>query len=69
MATQIISLSLPAELLIIINEAAKDNFCTRSDYIRESVVQRLKEQYQDPKKLKQEVGQGLSVKPNDEMWV
>ena len=42
MVTKIISLSLPAELLKIINEAAKAHYASRSDYIRESVVMRLK---------------------------
>ncbi|MDB5170850.1 MAG: hypothetical protein JWO35_544 [Candidatus Saccharibacteria bacterium] len=39
-----ITLTLPAELLPIINEAAKANYCTRSDYIREAVMLRLRDQ-------------------------
>jgi Arc/MetJ-type ribon-helix-helix transcriptional regulator len=44
MSSKIINLSLPADLVKKLDEAAKDNFATRSDYIRESIVMRLKGQ-------------------------
>ncbi len=39
-----INLSLPEELLKVIDIAAKDEYASRSDFIREAVVQRLKGQ-------------------------
>lgn len=45
-----INLTLPAELLKRINEAAKANYASRSDYIRESVVMRLKSEQKLNKK-------------------
>ncbi len=44
MAYKNVSLSLPSELLPVINEAAKSNYCTRSDYIREAIMLRLNDQ-------------------------
>lgn len=44
MGAKIITLYLQAELLLIIDEAAKASYCNRSDYIRESVVRRLESQ-------------------------
>ncbi len=42
MDSKTINLTLPAKLLEELNEAAKANYASRSDYIRESVVARLK---------------------------
>lgn len=44
MPTKIINISLPADLVIELDAAAKANYSSRSDYIRESVVLRLKGQ-------------------------
>jgi Arc/MetJ-type ribon-helix-helix transcriptional regulator len=44
MSSKIINLSLPADLVKKLDEAAKANFASRSDYIRESIVMRLKGQ-------------------------
>lgn len=44
MSSKIINLSLPAELVKKLDVAAKSNFATRSDFIRESIVLRLKGQ-------------------------
>jgi metal-responsive CopG/Arc/MetJ family transcriptional regulator len=41
MPTKIINISLPAELLTKLDAAAKANYASRSDYIRESIVLRL----------------------------
>ncbi len=54
MGTKSVNLSLPAELLLIIDEAAKASYCNRSDYIRESVVRRLEDQQK---------GQQISTNP------
>ncbi|HEX7632975.1 MAG TPA: ribbon-helix-helix protein, CopG family [Candidatus Saccharimonadales bacterium] len=40
-----INISLPAELVKKIDEAAKSNYASRSDFIRESIVMRLKGQH------------------------
>lgn len=42
--TKIINLSLPEELLKQIDKAAKNEFASRSDFIRETIVRRLKGQ-------------------------
>ncbi len=42
--TKTINLSLPAELLKKIDVAAKGEYASRSDYIRETLVRRLKGQ-------------------------
>jgi Arc/MetJ-type ribon-helix-helix transcriptional regulator len=39
-----INLNLPVDLLASIEEAAKAQYCTRSDYIRAAIVQRLDRQ-------------------------
>ena len=44
MSSKTINLSLPAELLRALDKAAKANYATRSDFIRESIVMRLKGQ-------------------------
>ena len=44
MSSKIINLSLPAELVSKLDVAAKSNFASRSDFIRESIVMRLKGQ-------------------------
>lgn len=45
---QKITLYLSTELLAKLEEAAKTNYCTRSDYIRSAVVQRLNRQSATP---------------------
>lgn len=42
MPTKIIAVSMEEELLKIIDEFAKANFCTRSAYIRVAVIKRMK---------------------------
>ena len=42
--TKIINLSLPEELLKQIDKAAKSEYASRSDFIRETIVRRLKGQ-------------------------
>jgi Arc/MetJ-type ribon-helix-helix transcriptional regulator len=42
MSSKIINISLPAELVKKIDAAAKANYASRSDFIRESVVRRLR---------------------------
>lgn len=42
--TKIINISLPDDLLKKIDEAAKNEYATRSDYIRETMVRRIKGQ-------------------------
>lgn len=41
MSTQIINISFPEELVKKIDSAAKANYATRSEFIRQSVVSRL----------------------------
>ena len=41
MPSQTINISLPSELLKKVDEAAKNNFSSRSDYIRQSLVSAL----------------------------
>jgi len=41
MSTQIINISLPEELVKKIDNAAKANYASRSEFIRQSVVSRL----------------------------
>lgn len=52
MSSQKITLTLPADLLDRINEAAKASYCSRSDYLRESAVLRLNSQQITPKPTK-----------------
>lgn len=42
--TKVINLSLPEELLEQIDKAAKSDYASRSDFIRETIVRRLKGQ-------------------------
>lgn len=42
--TKTINISLPEELLCKIDEAAKGEYASRSDFIRETIVRRLKGQ-------------------------
>jgi metal-responsive CopG/Arc/MetJ family transcriptional regulator len=42
--TRTINLSLSAELLKALDKAAKKNYASRSDYIREAVLLRLRSQ-------------------------
>lgn len=42
--TKVINLSLPEELLEQIDKAAKGDYASRSDFIRETIVRRLKGQ-------------------------
>ncbi len=44
MDTKVVSISLPVGLVKKIDEAAKDNFETRSSFIRMSLVMRFREQ-------------------------
>lgn len=44
MSTQIINLSLPEDLVQKIDKAAKGQYASRSEYIRQSVVNRLRTQ-------------------------
>ncbi len=44
MSTQIVNISLPKELLEKIDKAAKDQYGSRSEYIRQAVVSRLRAQ-------------------------
>ena len=43
MTSKIINLSLPPELVKIIDEQAKREYCTRSDYIKRAVIDKLKQ--------------------------
>jgi Arc/MetJ-type ribon-helix-helix transcriptional regulator len=61
MPSQKISLFLPIELLDKIEAAAKNNYCTRSDYIRTAVVLRLDHQLNQ--QLNQEQSTTASPKP------
>lgn len=45
MASKTINISLPEELLKKIDKAAKNEYASRSDFIRDSVVRRLKGQH------------------------
>jgi len=47
MSTQIINLSLPKELVRKIDRAAKGQYASRSEYIRQAVVSRLRAQDDD----------------------
>ena len=47
MSAQIINLSLPEELVRKIDRAAKDQYASRSEYIRQAVVSRLRTQDDD----------------------
>jgi Arc/MetJ-type ribon-helix-helix transcriptional regulator len=47
MSTQVINLSLPKELVQRIDQAAKGEYASRSEYIRQAVVSRLKGQDSD----------------------
>lgn len=47
MASQIINISLPKELVDRIDKAAKDQYGSRSEYIRQAVVGRLRTQNDD----------------------
>ena len=47
MASQIINISLPKELVDKIDKAAKDQYGSRSEYIRQAVVGRLRTQDTD----------------------
>jgi metal-responsive CopG/Arc/MetJ family transcriptional regulator len=47
MSTQIINLSLPEELLKKIDRAAKNQYASRSEFIRQAVVGRLRTQDSD----------------------
>ena len=42
MATQTINISLDTELLKLVDKAAKSEFASRSDYIRQALVGKLK---------------------------
>ena len=42
MATKIINISLPEELVKKIDKAAMNDYASRSDYIREAVVRKLR---------------------------
>lgn len=44
MATQIINISLPQELVKRIDKAANADYASRSEFIRQSIVRRLKAQ-------------------------
>ncbi len=44
MSTQLINLSLPEDLVKKIDRAAKTQYASRSEYIRQAVVSRLKTQ-------------------------
>lgn len=44
MGAKVFNLSLPAELLVIIDDAAKLNYETRSEYIKRAIISRLKEE-------------------------
>ena len=47
MPTQIVNISLPKELVQKIDRAAKDQYGSRSEYIRQAVVSRLRTQDSD----------------------
>lgn len=47
MSTQIINLSLPEELVRKIDRAAKGQYASRSEFIRQAVVNRLRTQDDD----------------------
>lgn len=47
MSTQIVNISLPKELVEKIDRAAKDQYGSRSEYIRQAVVSRLRTQDTD----------------------
>ncbi|HUD06141.1 MAG TPA: ribbon-helix-helix domain-containing protein [Candidatus Saccharimonadales bacterium] len=44
MSSKTVNISLPEALLKKLDSAAKDEFTNRSDYIRDSIVRRLKHQ-------------------------
>lgn len=45
MSTKIIALSLPSELVELIDEAAKADYTTRTDFIKQTVLLRLRGQH------------------------
>ncbi|HEY1645640.1 MAG TPA: ribbon-helix-helix domain-containing protein [Candidatus Saccharimonadales bacterium] len=47
MPTQIVNISLPGDLVKKIDTAAKANYATRSEFIRQSVVSRLSAEDKD----------------------
>jgi Arc/MetJ-type ribon-helix-helix transcriptional regulator len=47
MPTQIVNISLPNDLVKKIDQAAKGNYASRSEYIRQAVVSRLQSQDSD----------------------
>ena len=47
MATQIVNVSLPKELVKRIDSAAKGEYASRSEYIRQAVLTRLRVQEKD----------------------
>lgn len=40
--TRTINISLPAKLLTVIDKAAKNEYATRSDFIRDSILRKLR---------------------------
>lgn len=42
MSTQIVNISLPKQLLVQVDDAAKAEFASRSDYIRQALVSKLR---------------------------
>jgi metal-responsive CopG/Arc/MetJ family transcriptional regulator len=42
LSTKTINISLPAKLLDEVDEAAKDEYASRSDYIRDSILRKLR---------------------------
>ena len=69
MGSQRITLTLPLELLIRIDEAAKDNYCSRSDYLRESVILRLNKQQISPKPREIKQSEEEFMKELEEQYV
>lgn len=41
--TKTINISLPAQLLVKVDKAAKERYATRSDFIRESILRKLED--------------------------
>jgi metal-responsive CopG/Arc/MetJ family transcriptional regulator len=58
MKAKTVNISLPTELLQKVDQAAKAEYATRSDYIRASLVARLRENQLD---LRDEHGNGMDV--------
>lgn len=44
LVSKTVNISLPAQLLQAVDKAAKEEFATRSDYIRDSILRKLREQ-------------------------